>query len=57
MQEMVDGLPGLIDEFTRKEALLSSDEVKKSAKAALGILMTAGLTYLGVSLSDKGAKK
>ena len=54
---MVDGLPGLIDEFTRKEALLSSDEVKKSAKAALGILMTAGLTYLGGSLSDKGAKK
>lgn len=47
MKEIVDDLPALIDEFSRKEALLSSDEVKKSAKAALSILVTAGLTYLG----------
>ncbi|MDF1637681.1 hypothetical protein [Alcanivorax jadensis] len=53
MQEMVDDLPGLIDEFSGKDSLFSSEEVKKLAKEAIGILVTAGLVWLAKEVSEE----
>ncbi|KZY28191.1 hypothetical protein A3754_06405 [Alcanivorax sp. HI0083] len=53
MQEMVDDLPGLIDEFSGKDSLFSSEEAKKLAKEAIGILVTAGQVWLAKEVSEE----